>query len=130
VKELKRESEVFQKEWWKVKERMMCEKFNKFIKNIKIVIHNVSASNSQTVKHKIVICLFEKYITKDEKQWLKNENYLFSEFLQRIRALKSQLQKKYNQYKLNLHSERHVSAESDKYVKLILSEEFQWFKNL
>jgi len=77
-----------------------------------------------TLFFKIVIYLFEKYITKNEKQWLENENYLFSEFLQKVKALKSQLQKKYNQYKLNLHSKRHISTESDEYVKLILSEEF------
>jgi len=74
---------------------MMCKEFNELIKKTKITVHEISTSSS-LVKHKIVICLFEKFITKSEKQWLENENYLFSEFLQRVRALKSQLQKEYN----------------------------------
>jgi len=92
------------------------------MKKIKIIIYEISASSS-LVKHKIIIHLFEKFITKSEKQWLKNENYLFSEFLQRIRALKSQLQKEYNQYRLNLYSEWHINAESDEYIKLIINKE-------
>ena len=103
---------------------MMCKEFDKFIKKIKTAVCDTSALSSLIMRHKIVIYLFEKYITKNEKQWLENENYLFSEFLQKVKALKSQLQKKYNQYKLNLHSKRNISTESDEYVKLILSEEF------
>jgi len=91
TKELKRELEFFQKEQWEVKEKMMCEKFNKLMRKTKTVIHDTSALNSSIMKYKIVIHLFEKYIIKNEKQWLKNKNYLFSEFLQRVRALKSQL---------------------------------------
>jgi len=108
---------------------MMCEEFNKFIKKIRIIIHEILASIS-LVKHKIVIQLFEKFITKNEKLWLENESYLFSEFLQKIRAIESQLQKKYNEYKLNLYSEWHISAESDEYIKLIMNKESQWFRNL
>jgi len=63
---LKRKFETFQKEQWKAEEKMMCEKFNRFIKKIKIIIHEISASSS-LVKHKIVIHLFEKFITKNEK---------------------------------------------------------------
>jgi len=73
-----------------VKERMMYEEFNELMKKTKITVYEMSASSS-LVKHKIVICLFEKFIIKNEKQSLKNENYLSSEFLQRVRALKSQL---------------------------------------
>jgi len=93
------------------------------------MIYEISALSS-LVRHKIVIYLFEKFITKNEKWWLENENYLLSEFLQRVRALKSQLQEKYNQYKLNLYSEWHVSAESNEYIKLIMNRESQWFRNL
>ena len=89
-----------------------------------LVICDTSALSSLIMKYKIVIYLFEEYITKNEKQWLKNENYLLSEFLQRVRALKSQLQKKYNQYRLNLYSEWHINAESDEYIKLIINKEF------
>jgi len=127
--ELKRELEAFQKEQWEVKERMMYKEFNKFMKKTRITIHEISALSS-LVRHKIIICLLRKFIIKSEKQWLENENYLFSEFLQRVRALKSQLQEKYNQYRLNLYSEQYISAENDKYIKLIISKEFLWFKNL
>jgi len=48
------------------------------------------------MKHKIIIHLSEEFITKSEKQWLENESYLLSEFLQKVKALKSQLQKEYN----------------------------------
>jgi len=64
--ELKRELKTFQKEQWKAKERMMCKKFNKFMKKTWIIIQEISASNS-LVRHKIVIHLSEKFITKNEK---------------------------------------------------------------
>jgi len=99
------------------------------MKKVRIMIHEISALNS-LMKHRIIICLFEKFITKSEEQWLENENYLFSEFLQRVRAIESQLQEKYNEYKLNLYLNWHISTESNKYVKLIMNKEFQWFKNL
>ncbi len=86
--ELKSKFEAFQKEQWKVKERMMYKKFNELMKKTKIMFHRISALSS-LVRHKIIICLFEEFITKNKKQWLENENYLFSEFLQRVRALKS-----------------------------------------
>ncbi len=98
---------------------MTCEKFNKLIKKTKIIIHEISASSS-LVEHKIIIYLFEKFITKDEKWWLENESYLSSEFLQRVKVIESQLQKEYNKYKLNLHSKWYISAKSDKYVELII----------
>jgi len=127
--ELKREFETFQKEQWKVKEKTVYKEFNKFMKKTKITVHRISASSS-LVEHKIIIHLFEKFITKNEKQWLENESYLSSEFLQRVKAIESQLQEEYNEYRLNLHLKWYISAESDKYVKLIMNEESQWFKNL
>jgi len=50
-----------------VKEKMMCEEFDKLIKKMRIIIHEISASNS-LVRHKIIIHLFEEYITKNEEQ--------------------------------------------------------------
>ena len=85
----KRTESFSKKKQWKVKEKMMYEKFDKFIKNTKTVIYDTSALGLLMIEHKIVICLFKKYIIKSKKQWLENENYLFSEFLQRVRALKS-----------------------------------------
>jgi len=49
-----------------VKERIVCEEFDKLIKNIKITIYNTSASSS-SIEHKIMICLFEEFITKSEE---------------------------------------------------------------
>jgi len=51
-----------------VKERMMCEKFNKLIKNAKTVIYNTSALSSLMREYKIIICLFKEYIIKIEEQ--------------------------------------------------------------
>jgi len=65
--ELKRELKAFQKKQEKVKEKMVCKEFNRLMKKIKIIIYEILASNS-LVRHKIVICLFEKFIIRDEKQ--------------------------------------------------------------
>jgi len=59
------------------------------MKNTKTVICNISTSDLLTIRHKIVICLSVKYITKSEEQWLENKSYLFSEFLWRVRAIES-----------------------------------------
>jgi len=67
VKELKEEVQVFQKEQQKAEEKMMCEKFDKFMKNTRTVIHNTSATDHLTIKHKIVIHLSVKYTIKSEK---------------------------------------------------------------
>jgi len=99
------------------------------MKKTRITIQEISALSS-LMRHKIVICLFEKFITKSEKQWLENENYLSSEFLQRVKAIESQLQEKYNKYKLNLYLKWHVSTESNEYIKLIINRESQWFRDL
>jgi len=92
------------------------------MKNARIMIHSTLALSS-LVEHKIIIHLFERFITKSEEQWLENENYLFSEFLQRVKAIESQLQEKYNEYRSDLHSKWYVSAESDEYIKLIMNRE-------
>jgi len=130
VKELEEEVQVFQKEQWKAEEKMVCEKFDRLMKNTRTVICDTSAADHLTIEHKIVICLFVGYTTKSEEQWLENRSYLFSDFLQWVRAAESILQEEYDQYWLNLHSEQHVSTRSNKYIKLMMGEEPQWFKNL
>jgi len=62
----------------------MCKEFNELMKKIKITVHRISTL-SLLVKYKIIIHLFEKFFIKSEKQWLKNKNHLFSEFLQRVK---------------------------------------------
>ncbi len=66
VTELKREFETFQKEQWKAKEKIMCKEFDKLMKKTKITVHEISTLSS-LMRHKIVICLFEEFITKNEK---------------------------------------------------------------
>ncbi len=68
AKELKEKIQVFQKKQQKAEEKKMCKKFNRLMKNTKTVIYNISASKSLTIKHKIVICLFVRYIIKSEEQ--------------------------------------------------------------
>jgi len=63
---LKRKFETFQKEQWEVKEKMMYKEFNRLMKKIKIIIHETSVLDS-LVKHKIIIYLLEKFITKSEE---------------------------------------------------------------
>jgi len=64
---LKRELKAFQKEQQKVKEKTMCKEFDKLIKKTWITVYEIFTLNS-LVKHKITIHLFEKFITKNEKQ--------------------------------------------------------------
>jgi len=50
----------------KSKKKIVYKKFNKLIKKTKITVHDTLALNL-LVKYKIVIYLFEKYITKNEE---------------------------------------------------------------
>jgi len=71
VTELKREFETFQKEQWKAKEKTTYKKFDKLIMNTQIAVHSTSTSVLLTYKmyrQKIVICLFERHITENDKQ--------------------------------------------------------------
>ncbi len=52
-----------------MKERTVYKKFNELMKNVKIVIHNASASLTYKMcEQKVVICLFEKHITENDEQ--------------------------------------------------------------
>ena len=130
AKNLKDEVQTHKKIQWKAEEKMTCKKFDKLMKNTRTMVHNTSATDHITKEHRIVIHLSVRFTTQKEKQWLENESYLFSEFLWRVEAIESQLQEEYNQYRSNLYLKWHVSVSSDKYVKLIMSEKPQWFKNL
>jgi len=63
---LKRELEAFQKEQQEVKEKTVCEEFNRLMKKIRIIIYEISAL-SLLVRHKIIIYLFERFIIKNEE---------------------------------------------------------------
>jgi len=68
VKELKGKVQVFQKEQWKAEEKMVCEKFDRLMKNTRTVICDTSATDHLTIRHKIVIHLSVGYTTKNEEQ--------------------------------------------------------------
>jgi len=65
--ETEKETRSFSERTTESEEKMMCKKFNKLMKKTKITVYEISASNS-LVKHKIVICLFERFIIKNEEQ--------------------------------------------------------------
>ncbi len=53
------------------------------------------------------------------------------EFLNKVKALRNQIQWEYDQYEPRLHSEQHIEKDSEEYIQLITQEvEFKWFQNL
>jgi len=50
-----------------MKEKIIYKKFNEFIKETKTAVCDTSALSSLIMKHRIVICLLRKYITKNKK---------------------------------------------------------------
>jgi len=81
--------------------------------------------------YEIKICLFTDYVMLTEEHWMHTEEYMSSEFLNKVKALKNLIQYKYNQYKMYWHSEQIVRKEINDYTKLItISKELIWFKEL
>ncbi len=81
--------------------------------------------------YKIEICLFIDYVMLTEECWMHTEEYMSSEFLNKVKVLKNLIQCKYDQYEMYWHSEWIVRKETDNYIKLItISEELTWFKEL
>ncbi len=59
------------------------------------------------------------------------EEYMSSEFLNKVKALENLIQHKYNQYEMYWHLKQIVRKETDNYMKLIIiSKESAWFKEL
>jgi len=53
------------------------------------------------------------------------------EFLNRVEALRNQIQWEYDQYEPRLHSERYVEKGSKEYIQLVVQgAEPRWFQNL
>jgi len=67
AKKLKEKVQIFQKEQWEAEEKMMCEKFDRLMKNARTTICDTSATDHLTIRNKIVICLSVRYITKNEE---------------------------------------------------------------
>ncbi len=81
--------------------------------------------------YEIKICLFTDYVMLTEECWMHTEEYMSSEFLNKVKALKNLIQHKYDQYEVYWHSEQIVRKETDNYTKLItINEESAWFKEL
>jgi len=81
--------------------------------------------------YKIKIYLFTDYVMSTEEWWMHIEEYMLSEFLNKVKALKNLIQHKYDQYKMYQHSEWIVRKETDDYTKLIITDkELIWFKEL
>jgi len=81
--------------------------------------------------YEIKICLFTDYVMFTEEHWMYIEEYMSSEFLNKVKALKNFIQCKYDQYEMYQHSEQIIRKETDNYTKLIIiSEELIWFKEL
>jgi len=68
VKELKEKVQAFQKKQWEAEEKMVCEKFDRLMKNTRIAIHDTLTTDHLMIEYKIVIYLSVKYTTKNEEQ--------------------------------------------------------------
>ncbi len=55
--------------------------------------------------YEIEICLFTDYVMFTEECWMHTEEYMSSEFLNKVKALKNLIQCKYDQYEMYWHSE-------------------------
>ena len=81
--------------------------------------------------YEIKIYLFTDYATFTEECWMYTEEYMLSEFLNKVKALKNLIQHKYNQYKMYWHLKWIVRKEINNYVKLIMiNKKLTWFKEL
>ncbi len=131
-KELKKRVDDLKKQQEEMKEAEACLELNKLMKDVWMTIDSVSKQLVwKTKSHKIKIRLFTGYPTPDGGCWIFSEDYMPPEFLNRVKALQNQIQWKYDQYKLRLHSERYIEKSSKKYIQLIMWEvEPKWFQNL
>ncbi len=131
-KELKKKVNDLKKQQEETEEARACLKLNKLMKDVWAAINSVSKQLVWKSKsHKIEICLLTEYLTSGDDCWTFSEDYMSSEFLKKVKALQNQIQWKYDQYKLRLHSEQYIEKGSEKYIQLIIQEvEPRWFQNL
>ncbi len=131
-KELKKKVNDLKKQQKEMKEARACLKLNKLMKDVWITTNSVSKQLVwKTKSHKIKIHLFTEYLTSDDDCWTFSEDYISSEFLNRVKALQNQVQWKYDQYELRLHLKQYIEKGSKKYIQLIIQEiESKWFQNL
>jgi len=131
-KELKKKVDDLKKQQEETEEARACLELNKLMKDVWMTINSVSKQLVwKTKSHKIKIHLLTGYLTSGGDCWTFSEDYMSSEFLNRVKALQNQIQWEYNQYKLRLHSEQYIEKDSKKYIQLIIQGvEPKWFQNL
>jgi len=131
-KELKKKVDDLKKQQEEMKEARTCLKLDKLMKDVWTAINSVSKQLVWKIKsHKIKIHLLTEYLTSDDDCWIFSEGYMSPEFLNRVKALQSQIQWEYDQYELCLHSEQYIEKDSKKYIQLIIQKvEPKWFQNL
>ncbi len=54
--------------------------------------------------YEIEICLFTDYVMLTEEHWMHIEEYMSSEFLNKVKTLKNLIQCEYDQYEMYQHS--------------------------
>ncbi len=131
-KELKKKVNDLKKQQEEMKEARACLELNKLMKDVWMTINSVLKQLVwKTKSHKIKICLSAEYSTSGSDWWTFSEGYMSPEFLSKVKALQNQVQWKYDQYKLRLHSEWNIEKDSKKYIQLIIQGvEPKWFQNL
>ncbi len=116
-KELKKKVDNLKKQQKEIKEIRACLELNKLMKDVWMTINSVLKQLVwKTKSHKIEICLLTEYSTLDNDHWTFSEDYMSSEFLNRVKALQNQIQWEYDQYKLRLHSKQYIEKDSEKYI--------------
>jgi len=130
--ELEKRVNDLKKQQEETKEARACLKLNKLMKDVWTTINSVLKQLVwKTKSHKIKIHLLTEYLTSDSDWWTFSEDYMSPEFLSKVKALQNQIQWKYNQYELRLHSEQYIEKDSKKYIQLIIQKvEPKWFQNL
>jgi len=131
-KELEKKVDDLKKQQEETTRAKACLKLNKLMKDVWMTINPVSKQLVwKTKSHKIKIHLLTEYLTSGDDCWTFSEGYMPPEFLKKVEALQNQIQWKYDQYELHLHSEQYVEKGSKKYIQLIIQEvEPRWFQNL
>jgi len=122
-KELKKKVNDLKKWQKETEEARTCLELDKLMKGVWMTTNSVSKQLVwKTKSHKIKIHLLTEYLTSDDDCWTFSEDYMPPEFLNRVKALQNQIQWKYDQYKLRLHSEQYIEKGSEKYIQLIVQE--------
>jgi len=131
-KELKKKVNDLKKQQEEMKEAKACLKLDKLMRDVWTATNSVPKQLVwKTKSHKIEIRLPTGYPTPGGGQWTFSEGYMPPEFLNKVEALWNQIQWKYDQYKLRLHSERYIEKDSKEYIQLIIQGvEPRWFQNL